>query len=80
MSNSSGKVLETVRQVVLDDLSGISFGENHSSARVANELVGTLDHTVALTSSGCENLASTSDLEPLLCSGLRLHLGHFATP
>ncbi|QTK79971.1 hypothetical protein AT6N2_C2348 [Agrobacterium tumefaciens] len=35
---------------------------------------------MALAGGGCNDLAGRGDLEPLLCSGLRLHLGHFATP
>jgi hypothetical protein len=35
---------------------------------------------MALASSGSLDLAGCGDLEPLLGRGLRLHLGHFATP
>jgi hypothetical protein len=35
---------------------------------------------MALASSGGLDLAGCGDLEPLLGRGLRLHLGHFATP
>nr|CAI0340404.1 hypothetical protein SHINE37_44273 [Rhizobiaceae bacterium] len=73
-------VSETVRQVVLDDLLAIGLGQHHGAARVANELVGTLDHAVALAGSGSDDLAGRGDLEPLLGRRLRLHLGHFATP
>ncbi|CCF21957.1 protein of unknown function [Pseudorhizobium banfieldiae] len=77
---NSERVSETVRQVVLDDLLAIWFGKDHRAACIADELVGPLDHSVALTSSGREDLAGSRDLEPLLGGGFRLHLGHFATP
>jgi hypothetical protein len=35
---------------------------------------------MALAGSGSLDLAGCGDLEPLLGRGLRLHLGHFATP
>src|SRR5690606_19858960 len=59
-------------------LLGIGFSENHRAASVADELVGTLDHAMALAGSGGQNLAGAGDLEPLLRGRLGLHLGHFA--
>lgn len=53
----------------------VSFGENHGSTRVANELVGTLDHAVALTGGGCNNLAGGGDLEPLFAADFVFILG-----
>ncbi len=50
-------------------------GKNHGSARVANELVGPLDHAVALAGGSCQDLAGGGDLEPLLADDFVFILG-----
>src|SRR5690606_31079500 len=64
---------------VPDDRLGVRFGQNHRAAGVADELVGTLDHAVALAGRSRQNLAGPGDLEPLLRGRFGLHLGHFAS-
>ena len=39
------------------DQAGVTGGQNHGAALVADLLVGALDHAVALASSGGTNLA-----------------------
>src|SRR5690606_22466234 len=48
------------------------------AAGIADELVGALDHAVALAGGSRKHLAGAGDLEPLLGGRLGLHLGHFA--
>ena len=77
-TDPTGLDAAAVRQEILRNLLGIRLCENHGAARIANELVGTLDHAVALAGSSSFHLAGTGNFEPLLGGRLGLHLGHFA--
>src|SRR5690606_31829311 len=66
-SYPAGSEAAAVGQKILHDLLGIGLSENHRATCVADELVGTLDHAMALAGSGGLDLAGTGDLEPLLC-------------
>ena len=57
---------------------GIGLGENRCPARIANKLLGPLDHSVALAGLLHDNLAAAGHLESLLGAAFRLHFGHFA--
>src|SRR6056297_1486261 len=68
--------LTRIRHHRLDDRL-ISLAQRGGATRVADELVGALDHAVALASLGGDDLAAGRHLEPLLAARLGLHLGHF---
>src|SRR5690606_16929880 len=74
----AGSDAAAVGQEVCLDVLGVGFSKNHRAARVADELVGTLDHPMAFTGSSRQHLARSSDFEPLFRGRLGLHLGHFA--
>src|SRR5690606_26078770 len=57
----------------------VRFGQDHRAARVADELVGALDHAMALAGRSRKHLSRRRDLEPLLGGRFGLHLGHFAS-
>ena len=60
------------------DKPGIARCQNHRAALIADLLVGTLDHAMALAGGTRLDLAGRGDLEALLGRRLGLHLGHFA--
>src|SRR6056297_1531834 len=68
--------LTRIRHHRLDDRL-ISLAQRGGATRVADELVGALDHAVALARLGGDDLAAGRHLEPLLAARLGLHLGHF---
>src|SRR5690606_12985854 len=73
------KPLETIGHEGLHDLR-VGIGKHHRAARVADELVGTLDHAMALAGGLHLDPAGGGHLEPLLGGRFCLQLGHFASP
>src|ERR1044072_5184479 len=67
-----------VRQKVLLHVLAVRLEEDARAAKLADLLVGPLDHTVTLALLRMHHLPGTSDLEALLGARLGLHLGHFA--
>src|SRR5277367_1321478 len=67
-----------VRQKVLLDVVAVGLEQHVGAAQLADLLLGTLDHAVALARLGIEDLAGPRHLEALFRARLGLDLGHLA--
>src|SRR5437762_12835323 len=68
-----------VRHPALDAL-GFGGAQGRGAAQLADLLVGTLDHAVALARLAVLDLAARGEPEALFGARFRLHFGHFASP
>src|SRR5260370_26175800 len=67
-----------VGQEVFLDVVAVGLEHDPRAAKLADLLVGSLDHAVTLARHRRQHLAGAGDLEALLGARFRLHLGHLA--
>src|SRR5262245_53769689 len=73
-----GAQRSTVGQPVLLDVVAVGLEQHVGAAKLADLLVGPLDHAVALAALGIKHLTGPGNLEALFGARLGLDLGHLA--
>ncbi|CAH1661984.1 hypothetical protein CHELA20_52778 [Hyphomicrobiales bacterium] len=80
MFNVAGRHSAAVGEEELLHVPRITLEQRGCAALITDELLGALDHAVALSRLRGNDLARPSDLEALFGARFRLQLGHLALP